>query len=164
MTATDEQVLKSCAEDLDVGILILAARNLIHAALHESVTRSEVRSDDPALLNYLILKMRGKAHEELHAIFVDRDLGFIREELVAVGGQSAVESRIRPLLTRSLELGAAGFYLAHNHPSQHPNPSCEDVRSTLALAQIVKAVDLVIFDHFIVAGNSVASMRGLGLL
>ena len=164
LTATNEQILKACVDDPDIGRLILAARNLVHAALRESVTRSEVRSDDPALLKYLILKMRGKAHEELHAIFVDQELGFIREELIAVGDHQAVESRIRPLLTRALELEAAGFYLVHNHPSRYPQPSSEDVRSTLAISQVAKALDLTVFDHLIIAGNSVASMRGLGLL
>lgn len=164
LTATDEQILKAFANDPDIGGLVLAARNLVHAALHESVTRSKVRSDDPALLNYLILKMRGKAHEELRAIFVDRELGFIREELIAVGGHQAVESRMRPLLTRALELEADGFYLVHNHPSRHPQPSSEDVRSTLAISQVARALELTVFDHFIIAGNSVSSMRGLGLL
>ena len=164
LTATDEQMLKACADDPDIGGLVLAARNLVHAAMRESVTRSEVRSDDPALLKYLILKMRGKGHEELHAIFVDRDLGFIREELIAVGGYQAVESRMRPLLTRALELEADGFYLVHNHPSRCPRPSSEDVRSTLAISQVARALDLTVFDHLIIAGNSVASMRGLGLL
>ena len=164
LTATDEQILKACADNHAIGGLVLAARNLVNAALLESVTRSEVRSDDPALLKYLILKMRRKSHEELHAIFVDREQGFIREELIAVGGHQAVESRMRPLLTRALELEADGFYLVHNHPSRRPQPSSEDVRSTLAIAQVAKALDLTVFDHFIIAGNTVASMRGLGLL
>lgn len=164
LSASSEQILKACAKAEKVGRQIVAARDLVQTALRESVVRSPVRSEDPALKKYLAMKMRGKPHEELHAIFVDRDAGYIREELIAIGDSRQVASRAGPIITRAIELRAAGFFLAHNHPSRHPAPSSEDVRSTLLIMQVAQALDLVVFDHFIIAGNTVTSLRGLGLL
>jgi DNA repair protein RadC len=164
ISASDEQILKACTNAEEVGRQIVAARELVQTALRERVVRSPVRSDDPALQEYLALKLRGKPHEELHAIFVDGDSGYIREELIAIGDSRHVGSRSGPIITRAIELCAAGFFLAHNHPSRHPSPSSDDVRSTLMIMQVAQALDLVVFDHFIIAGNTVTSMRGLGLL
>lgn len=164
LTACDEQLLDACEEDRDIGALIAAAKSLVFTALHETVTRSPVVSSDPALHEYLKIKFRGRPHEELHAIFIDHARGFLSEELVAIGDGGHVQTRIRPILRRAIELEARGFLLVHNHPSRHPGPSPEDISATLQIAQVANALDLTVFDHLIVAGNSVFSMHEAGLL
>lgn len=164
LTACDDQLLDACQDDRDIGALISAAKSLVLTALRESVIRSPVLSGDPALHEYLKIKFRGRPHEELHAIFIDHANGFLSEELVAIGDGGHVQARMRPILRRAIELEACGFLLVHNHPSRHPGPSPEDVSSTRRIAQVAKALDLTVFDHLIVAGNSVFSMHGAGLL
>lgn len=164
LTACDEQLLDACEEDRDIGTLITAAKSLVLTALHETVMRSPVVSSDPALHEYLKNKFRGRPHEELYAIFVDHARGFLSEELVAIGDGGHVQTRIRPILRRAIELEARGFMLVHNHPSRHPGPSREDISSTRQIAQVAKALDLAVFDHLIVAGNCVFSMHEAGLL
>lgn len=164
LTACDEQLLDACKEDRDIGALITAAKSLVLAALHETVIRSPVVSADPALHEYLKIKFRGRPHEELHAIFVDHAHGFLSEELVAIGDGGHVQTRMRPIMRRAIELEACGFLLVHNHPSRHPGPSEKDISSTQQIGRIAKALDLTLFDHLIVAGNSVFSMREAGLL
>lgn len=164
LTACDEQLLDACKEDRDIGALIAAAKSLVLAAMQETVIRSPVASDDLALHEYLKIKFRGRPHEELHAIFVDYNQGFLSEELVAKGDSGHVQTRIRPILRRAIELEARGFLLVHNHPSRHPGPSQADISATRQIAQVAKALDLTVFDHLIVAGNHVFSMHGAGLL
>ena len=164
LTACDEQLLDACEEDRDIGALIAAAKSLVLTALHETVIRSPVVSGDPALHEYLKIKFRGRPHEELHAIFIDHARGFLSEELMAIGDGGHVQTRIRPILRRAIELEARGFLLVHNHPSRHPAPSPEDISSTRRIAQVAKALDLTVFDHLIVAGNNIFSMYEAGLL
>ena len=162
--ADDEILLDACGEDRDVGKLIAAARILVQAGMQETVARSCVSSDDPALQAYLISKFRSRSHEELHAIYVDGARGYLCEELVAIGETGRVETRIRPILTRALELRAKGFFLVHNHPSESPEPSLEDICSTRHISRIAQALELELFDHLIIAGSEVFSMRGAELL
>ena len=164
LTACDEQLLDACEEDRDIGALIAAAKSLVLTALHETVIRSPVVSGDPALHEYLKIKFRGRPHEELHAIFIDHARGFLSEELMAIGDGGHVQTRIRSILRRAIELEARGFLLVHNHPSRHPGPSPEDISSTRRIAQVAKALDLTVFDHLIVAGNNIFSMYEAGLL
>lgn len=164
LSASDEQIVVACEDRADIGAMIAGARALVLTALHETVTRSRVDAADPAFERYLSLKFRGRPHEELHAIFVDQEHGFISEELVSIGSVGRVDARISSIMRRSIELGAAGLYLVHNHPSKVPNPSPEDVRATKQISTVATALEITIIDHLIIAGNSVVSMRELKLL
>lgn len=148
----------------DVALAIAASHRLVMAALFEEVQRTKVSVGDPVFSNYLIAKFRGLAVEELHAMFLDGDNGFIREDIVSVGNGGRVETRLSLLFRKALEVDAKGILLMHNHPSQYPYPSMEDVRATHRIVQLASALDLRLIDHLIIAGNLVTSMRSEGLL
>lgn len=164
LAATDSQILEACGELNEVGQMIAGARALVLASLQETVTRAKVDPDDASFANYLSLKLGGRPHEELHAIFVDQVGGFIAEELISIGGIGRVDAKVSVIIRRSIELAASGFYLVHNHPSRCPNPSPEDVRSTKQMASVARALEIDLIDHFVIAGRNVVSMRRLHLL
>lgn len=144
--------------------MIVGARALVLASLQETVTRAKVDPGDASFANYLSLKLGGRPHEELHAIFVDHVGGFIAEELISIGGIGRVDAKISVIIRRSIELAASGIYLVHNHPSRCPNPSPDDVRATKQVASVARTLEIDLIDHFIIAGRSVVSMRRLDLL
>lgn len=164
LTASDEQICAACEGHIDVGSRISGARALILAGMQEAVERSPVDPADPNLKRYLTVKFRGRPHEELHAIFVDHEQGFIAVELVSVGNVRRVDVRIGTILRRAIELGACGLFLVHNHPSEVPEPSRDDIRATRQFKMVASALDITVLDHLIIAGNKVVSMRGLNLL
>ena len=45
----------------------------------------------------------------------------------------------------------------HNHPSGNPDPSGEDIKITKKLVEAGKVLDISVFDHIIIAGNSYSS-------
>lgn len=164
LSATDNQIIDACGRHGEVGHMIAGSRALVLAALKEVVTRSTVNPRDPNLKKYLALKFRDRPHEELHAIFVDSNVGFLAEELVSIGSVGSVEARISTIMRRAIELGAAGIFLVHNHPSSNPMASMEDIKATQQIVTVARALDVEILDHLIIAGNVVVSMRELGLL
>lgn len=164
ISTADEVILRVCKADEDVAQLIIAARRLILAASRENVTRSKVEASDPALREYLQFKLRSRSNEELHAVYFDVGGGFLSEECVGVGGVSHIQVRIRQIVERALQLGAAGFILAHNHPSGEPHPSEADVTATLTIARVARAMELDFADHLIVTRRTVVGMKELGLL
>jgi DNA repair protein RadC len=164
MLATSEQITCACDGRGRLGAMIAGARALVFAAMRENIQRSEINPSDPELARYLTLKFLGCTHEELHAIFVDEANGFIAEELFCQGATRHLTIRLAPIVRRAFELGAKGIYLVHNHPSGSPTPSKEDIQTTRRVAEIAGALEIVIVDHLIVAGDTITSMRGLGLL
>lgn len=164
LSAADEQIISACEARADVGCMIAGARALVLAAFQESVSRSKVDPSDPNFERYLTIKFRARPHEELHAIFVDHEHGFLSEELISKGDTGHVDARISTIIRRAIELEASGFYLVHNHPSKVPDPSPGDVRATKQVQLIAKALDIEVIDHLIIAGKTIVSMRGLKLL
>jgi len=72
---------------------------------------------------------------------------------VGQGGMSTCPVSIPAVLRAVLTSHAAGFILAHNHPSGDPSASPEDVRVTAALAAAATIVGVPMLDHVIVTAD-----------
>lgn len=143
---------------------IAGARRLVEAALDEEFVRAPVDGADPALHHYLRARLATSDTERLHVVYCDAAQGYLADETVAVGDAARIEARARPLIERALALGAAGFLLAHNHPSGVCRPSADDIAATRRLREIAEALEITLVDHLIVTRRSIFSMRAGGCL
>lgn len=143
---------------------IAGTRRLVEAALGEDLVRAPVEPGDPALHRYLRARLATSPVERLQVIYCDRSGGYIADETTAEGDATRIEARVRPVIERALALGAAGFVLAHNHPSGVCRPSAEDIAGTRRLQAIAEAMEITLVDHLIVTRRSVYSMRLGGCL
>ncbi len=76
--------------------------------------------------------------------------------------RAAVEPRA--ILQYALLRNAAGFILAHNHPSGDASPSAEDLAFTRRLSEAGDVVGVNLVDHVIVGLRSWVSLRQRGAL
>lgn len=105
----------------------------------------------------------GVAAEQLWVAHVDDQARCIH--LARYGeGVEWVDLPMRAIIGDAIRLDSAGIILAHNHPSGDPRPSRSDKIATRSLAIAAEAIDLVILDHLVFAGEDCASFRRLGLL
>jgi DNA repair protein RadC len=58
---------------------------------------------------------------------------------------------------------APAIIALHNHPSQDPTPSPDDVAVTRAMVQAGKLLDIQLLDHLIIGGNRFVSLKERGL-
>ncbi|HRP93509.1 MAG TPA: JAB domain-containing protein, partial [Ignavibacteriaceae bacterium] len=63
----------------------------------------------------------------------------------------------REIFRVAIENNSASIILIHNHPSENPEPSNEDISITKKIVEAGKIMDIPIFDHIIIAGNSYTS-------
>jgi len=80
------------------------------------------------------------------------------------GDETGVDFPLRSIIADAAAHGSAGLVLAHNHPSGDPTPSAGDCRATRRLASAAEALDCVVLDHLVFAGNQCTSLRTMGLL
>ena len=52
----------------------------------------------------------------------------------------------------------------HNHFSDNPNPSKEDLAITNKLKEASQYIDVMVHDHLIIAGNEVHSFADYGVI
>ena len=60
----------------------------------------------------------------------------------------------REVIRHALIVNASAILLAHNHPSGNVNPSDTDLNLTKIIQTTAKALDILIHDHIIIAGDS----------
>lgn len=71
---------------------------------------------------------------------------------------------IRQIVSEALRLDAPRVLVAHNHPSGDPTPSADDLAATRKLFDVLKALEIELVDHLILAGEAYISLRALGKL
>jgi len=82
----------------------------------------------------------------------------------ARGSTDTIHVPIRAIVADALVFDAAAVLMAHNHPSGDARPSEADRALTRRLARLLHALDVVLFDHLVLAPGAITSFRALGWL
>ncbi|MFM5924588.1 MAG: RadC family protein [Novosphingobium sp.] len=150
--------------DARLAAMLDAGRVLVHFGMREAVLREQVRSTDPALLDYLLAKFSGMMEEHLVVLFLDGQHKLLSEDFFTNGSPDCLSLRPRALFSRALALGCRAIVLAHNHPSGDPTPSQNDIDATVRIALDAEGLDIKLIDHLIVGNCQVVSMKQAGLI
>jgi DNA repair protein RadC len=125
---------------------------------------SPIKGTDERLINYLVSDLGFRSNETLRAFFLDSSNHLIADEIIAEGTVRQLQFYPRRIFKRAFEVNASGLIIAHNHPGGSPRPSGSDIQATKTIAMMGVALDLIIHDHIIVAGNKWTSFKAAGLL
>ena len=79
------------------------------------------------------------------------------------GSLNTAVVRVGEVFTPALRANAAAIIVVHNHPSNDPTPSPEDVRVTEMLVEAGKLLDVAVLDHVILGKNRYVSLKERGL-
>ena len=83
--------------------------------------------------------------------------------MVGEGSVNSAGVPVRRIVEMALSSKASSVVLAHNHPSGLALPSAEDIQTTRRVAAALDAVEIVLADHIIVAGDDFVSLTQSGL-
>src|SRR3989442_1556272 len=96
--------------------------------------------------------------EQVHEMFIWlddlRDRGIVNSSLI----------HPREVFRSAILAGAAGIIVAHNHPSGDPTPSADDRSVTRQMVEAGRLLDLPVYDHVILGGDTYMSFAEAGLL
>lgn len=112
-------------------------------------TRIYTAGDSVPFLMPLLL---GFEVERLVALWLNRRFCTIGTEVLSVGAPGYTVVDPRHIMRRALLANASAFVLAHNHPSNDPEPSAEDVQATTRVSCAGEAVGITLLDHIVVGG------------
>ena len=130
--------------------------------IKEEATGKQITSAEEV---YETLKEIGKADQETFWL-----IGYsggnkeIYRECIFMGGLNCASVDLKIIFKRLLNRGCNSFMVAHNHPSDNPNPSPEDKEITGKIKEAAKILDITFLDHLVIAGNGFMSFKNLGLL
>lgn len=81
----------------------------------------------------------------------------IKHETISIGNLNSSVVHPREVFKVAIDNSSASIILIHNHPSGNPEPSNEDIRITKKIVETGKIMDIPVFDHLIIAGETYTS-------
>lgn len=151
-----------------VGDGVVTLLKLVHvcagAIQHSNLKKSTILSNWNQLVEYCFTLMAGETVEQFRVIFLNSRNEILDNKILHQGTVNHTPAYPREVVKSALNVGATAVVLVHNHPSGNPNPSKEDLETTHAIKTALKAVDILVHDHLIIAKNSYVSLKKEGLL
>ncbi len=132
------------------------------AYLEQKNTNNLVKNPEDA---FKIVKkdLFGKKQEYLYLISLDARKNLVSKDLICIGSINETLIPVREIVRKALLKNAVHVILAHNHPSNDPSPSHEDILVTEKIAKACLISGIALLDHIITAGNEYVSIKSLDL-
>lgn len=109
-------------------------------------------------------ELYGKQKEHLYLVSLNSRNKVIAKDLITVGTINETLLSPREVFRQAFLRNAVSMILVHNHPSNDPTPSSEDIEVTRKLAAVAIDMGIPLLDHVIVAETAYVSMQSAGLL
>ena len=103
-------------------------------------------------------------HEEFWIVYLNNSNKVIQKNQLSKGGITGTMVDVRLVLKTTLEVGATGIILAHNHPSGTLKPSEADKQLTAKLSTAAKSLDIKVLDHLIITEKAYFSFADENIL
>ena len=109
--------------------------------------------------NLVMAEMRFYEQEHFRAMLLDTRNSVLSIPTIHIGTINSINVRPADTFRVALKENAHSLILLHNHPSEDPSPSPEDVSTTRTFIQAGKLLDIEVLDHIVVGGNRFVSLK-----
>jgi len=131
--------------------------------ISRSVSGADVHITDSKKAGaFIVPYFYGEREETVYMICLDAKCKVINCRMLFRGEVNSANVSIRKIVENALAYKATSVIVAHNHPSGIAIPSREDERTTERIMEALKAVDVILADHIIVADEDFVSMADNG--
>ncbi len=127
-------------------------------------TDSELPLTSPERVINLLNGLKTQKKEHFVALYLNARHRLISQETISVGHLTGSLVHPREVFKPAIECAAASIIVAHNHPSNDPQPSTDDREITNKLVKTGEILDIKILDHLIISQDGWVSLKALGYL
>ncbi len=107
--------------------------------------------------DYFIPILKDELKEKFIVVCLSSANKINKYEVISVGNLNSSVVHPREVFKVAIDNNSANIIIMHNHPSGNPEPSSEDIAITKKIVDAGKILDIQVFDHIIIAGNSYTS-------
>lgn len=130
----------------------------------EQISKKISMTSSRTVAEYL-QKLIGQEKKEYFVMLsLDSRNTLIKTSNISIGSLNASIVHPRELFKEAIQSSAAHIIVAHNHPSNDPEASPEDIALTRRLDEAAKILDIDFLDHIIVTKDSYTSLREKGAI
>ena len=102
--------------------------------------------------------IRGSKKEHFIIFYLDSRNQEIKREIISIGTLNESLVHPREVFENAIKNNASSIIIAHNHPSENPDPSKNDKKITKRLREAGEILGVDIVDHVIVTKNTWKSL------
>jgi DNA repair protein RadC len=100
-----------------------------------------------------------KKQEYLIALYLNARHELLVKEVVGVGNLNSLRITPKEIFSHALQTPCASLIIVHNHPSNDPNPSDDDIHFTRRIHEAGEVMGIPLIDHVIVSVSGYYSFR-----
>ena len=141
--------------------IVASAQRILLRRLRASKAKFSIFNSEDLNL-YVSLQLGHLEHEEFGAIYLSEHNLVLRYYALATGSTNHCDVSVRQLVKQALNLNASGVIFVHNHPRATLVASDNDRLFTRGMVEALNPVDIEVYDHLIVCGQTVLSMKQSG--
>jgi DNA repair protein RadC len=151
-------ITKTAGIGNDKAAALLAAFEISRRIQSQQKWFSDKKITSPQdIADIFIPLLRDELKEQFIIICLSSANKIIKREVISIGNLNSSVVHPREIFKAAIENSSASIILIHNHPSGNPEPSSEDISITKKIVEAGKLLDIPVFDHIIIAGNSFTS-------
>lgn len=151
-------LIKNSGIGKDKAATLLAAFEMSRRILSQTKWFSQKKITSPSdIAEIFIPLLRDEVKEQFIVVCLNSSNKIIKYEKISLGNLNSSVVHPREIFKTAIENNSASIILIHNHPSENPEPSNEDISITRKIVEAGKMMDIPIFDHVIIAGNAYTS-------
>ena len=156
-----EQLAKIKGIGIAKATTILAAIELGKRINVKPLIREKLNSPEK-IFNYYRYLIGSKKQEYFCCVYLDNQKRIIKDKIIFIGTLNFSPVHPREIFKEAYLLSASSFVCIHNHPSNNPIPSKEDIITTKRLSEIGKLLGIPLVDHIIIGIDNYYSMLEQG--
>jgi DNA repair protein RadC len=153
-----QSMLRTSGIGRDKAATLMAAFELARRVGSQSKWFSEKKITSPQdVADIFIPMLKDELKERFVVVCLNSSNKIIKQEVISIGNLNSSVVHPREIFKAAVDNLSASIILIHNHPSGNPEPSNEDIAITRKIVEAGKILDIPVFDHIIIAGNSYTS-------
>ena len=157
-TKTVDSLQKISGIGKDKAATLAAAFELSRRILSQPKWLSNKKITSPQdIAEIFIPILRDDNKEKFIVVCLNSANKIIKHETISIGNLNSSVVHPREIFKVAIDNSSASIILIHNHPSGNPEPSNEDIRITKKIVEIGKIMEIPVFDHLIIAGETYTS-------
>ncbi|MBD5391557.1 RadC family protein [bacterium] len=146
------------------AIAIKNLQELYICALEERFRYDQIFYNDKSLHDYCRMLVGGKPIEEFHVLYLGYDRRLLNHELHSTGNETSSDVDIGKIIQHAKNYGARRVVFVHNHPTPLTSFSPVDRDMTRATYNMLRDVNIELYEHLVVSGDIVYSAVNMHIL
>ncbi|MCH7516417.1 MAG: DNA repair protein RadC [Bacteroidetes bacterium] len=153
-----DSLTKEAGIGKDKAATLLAAFEMSRRIQSQSKLFSNKKITSPQdIAEIFIPILRDEVKEKFIVVCLNSANKVIKNETISIGNLNSSVVHPREIFKVAIDSLSASIILIHNHPSGNPEPSNEDISITKKIVDAGKIMDIPVFDHIIIAGDTFTS-------